>query len=1100
VLSYRYDNTLIIILSHASDINPFRYCISITYLQINLPTYTYQPTMKATMRCLISSTALAVFLLSVCPKQTGAFSVVPTQAKVKHLSSFNKIKLDGQCPRLSQPRKNASHHSSSSALSMMSPADFDLTYLSSTSMHIANAAASMVPEPHTPTIFSRLALFAHFISDCTLGTATIGILNHIFLKEHWAQIEASEEYKQLRSAQPGLLNGKEPSTESVTIAGVIFLLPPAAATAPTAVIEPIKQAFEYKEIELVDYVQPLQKSVPVLDNDKSNIYLGHEKNCTDPEDTNMRMLGGRFLLPPLLKSATFSNPAFQYRAPKLDYVQSLDKNPHFLRDETSHDCLEHGRNKAVSEKNMIVDHDETDGLLNASPIALEDPAPYPAEDNTIDRPDKATTFLPSIAPAHLAHLDDKDQVGTTVGEVLENNLLEQELKEIKSIMNLDRGSISETIGHIVNDIKSIMNLDGGSISETIGHIVHEHRDTERPKQEQDAAHAVEENIVGHGFWHKKDVLHNIDMAQYAVMGPANATTATMDTIERAGVATADSKREESKNRDERDSFNTKTSISNTEDTGLIELSSLESDIGENPEPKMTTGDSAAETPTNFESEITRFIEDSAPELLAAIESDTTQIVATEELLPLDSNIDLHHENEEGAESSGSMLLRIRDIESVHVDDPETEGESIDIVEEEEAMLVLDEHDDATNQVDENSEDDARNNIAMAEYKGPELGNKNANKTDGTDITERAEIDIARDETETKNETECFDLKTLTSNNEVEETTEMGTSESSVGDQPESNLTIADIAPEASVEIESEFVHLDGIDELPPLQSNSIEEGANSIGSVLLVQDKEIPSGDDEQDSEAIESIEPSMPSGNGKHFTEDVINIANETLTTSVESVIPQPSEDEALNLLKDRQGDASDEEFKMAQGLAMAAFKEEINRNTAKEKEEKSKKYKKQIKNDMAMVREYAKQKQMMRGTGTVPSSLDTTPASELLRKLAEKERKRKFDSIGLLDPRVVEPSKARRVPAQEFLFENETEEEDLDEEDSDDKEEGIELKDASEHEETNEKKIASVAKLREHKFSTLSLAKRKSVVITAAAIVVGRRLILAYLGRGLL
>jgi hypothetical protein len=216
--------------------------------------------------------------------------------------------------------------------------------------------------------------------------------------------------------------------------------------------------------------------------------------------------------------------------------------------------------------------------------------------------------------------------------------------------------------------------------------------------------------------------------------------------------------------------------------------------------------------------------------------------------------------------------------------------------------------------------------------------------------------------------------------------------------------------------------------------------------------------------------------------------------------VIPQPSEDEALNLLKDRQGDASDEEFKMAQGLAMAAFKEEINRNTAKEKEEKSKKYKKQIKNDMAMVREYAKQKQMMRGTGTVPSSLDTTPASELLRKLAEKERKRKFDSIGLLDPRVVEPSKARRVPAQEFLFENETEEEDLDEEDSDDKEEGIELKDASEHEETNEKKIASVAKLREHKFSTLSLAKRKSVVITAAAIVVGRRLILAYLGRGLL
>ena len=136
--------------------------------------------MKNTMRCLISSTALAVFLLSVCPKQTGAFSVVPsTQAKFKHLSSFNTIKLDRQCHRVSQPRKNASRKSSIS-LSMMSPAEFDLTHLSSTSIHIANTAAAFLPEPNT---FSRMVSVFHMVYNWTVGTTTVGILNKLFVAQ-----------------------------------------------------------------------------------------------------------------------------------------------------------------------------------------------------------------------------------------------------------------------------------------------------------------------------------------------------------------------------------------------------------------------------------------------------------------------------------------------------------------------------------------------------------------------------------------------------------------------------------------------------------------------------------------------------------------------------------------------------------------------------------------------------------------------------------------------------------------------------------------------------------------------------------------------------
>ena len=57
-----------------------------------------------------------------------------------------------------------------------------------------------------------------------------------------------------------------------------------------------------------------------------------------------------------------------------------------------------------------------------------------------------------------------------------------------------------------------------------------------------------------------------------------------------------------------------------------------------------------------------------------------------------------------------------------------------------------------------------------------------------------------------------------------------------------------------------------------------------------------------------------------------------------------------------------------------------------------------------------------------------EATIASELLRKLAEKERKRKFDSIGLADPRVVEPSSSSKAIEDEEVVSKDLEKKDED------------------------------------------------------------------------
>ena len=76
---------------------------------------------------------------------------------------------------------------------------------------------------------------------------------------------------------------------------------------------------------------------------------------------------------------------------------------------------------------------------------------------------------------------------------------------------------------------------------------------------------------------------------------------------------------------------------------------------------------------------------------------------------------------------------------------------------------------------------------------------------------------------------------------------------------------------------------------------------------------------------------------------------------------------------------------------------------------------------------------------------------------------------------------------------------EQDDDDPNGDNEEERTELRNYEKDKRSKRKR--SVARLRERKFSTLSIAKKKTVVVTAApAIVLGRRSLLAYLGRGFL
>lgn len=199
---------------------------------------------------------------------------------------------------------------------------------------------------------------------------------------------------------------------------------------------------------------------------------------------------------------------------------------------------------------------------------------------------------------------------------------------------------------------------------------------------------------------------------------------------------------------------------------------------------------------------------------------------------------------------------------------------------------------------------------------------------------------------------------------------------------------------------------------------------------------------------------------------------------------------------------DANDEDFKMAQGLAKAAFHAELQKKLKRDRKTQTTDTKAQVENDMAMVRDYVSKKSVLTDVARAQGARESAAASDLLRKLAEKERQRKFDSIGLIDPRLVEPSKARKVKKEQPILqlkdvsevsEVSTEEDVLV---ADDDHESTDDKEPSENDDT--KALVQVAP--EKTVSTFSLAKKRPVIIAAAALVIGRRILTLWNGWGLL
>jgi len=216
-------------------------------------------------------------------------------------------------------------------------------------------------------------------------------------------------------------------------------------------------------------------------------------------------------------------------------------------------------------------------------------------------------------------------------------------------------------------------------------------------------------------------------------------------------------------------------------------------------------------------------------------------------------------------------------------------------------------------------------------------------------------------------------------------------------------------------------------------------------------------------------------------------------------------------------------EDFKMAQGLADAAFHAELQRKSAKEKKTGSVLDRDQIERDMALVREeYAKRKQAREIS---EAHVDSTSTSALLQRLAEKERQRKFDSIGLIDPRLIDRSNEAKEEASSFEsveeeYEDEDEYEDVEdttdidleatyeEEEDLDREDDLETPPVpiklnamfAKNKNNKDEECDAIAKVPEKQGSAFSLATKPPVILAALALVLGRRLLHIWVGRGFL
>ena len=262
-------------------------------------------------------------------------------------------------------------------------------------------------------------------------------------------------------------------------------------------------------------------------------------------------------------------------------------------------------------------------------------------------------------------------------------------------------------------------------------------------------------------------------------------------------------------------------------------------------------------------------------------------------------------------------------------------------------------------------------------------------------------------------------------------------------------------------------------------------------------------------SESSEDSSIKIPTGDSKSKldVEDIIkNIkTNSSTITMEEKALHAKPVDEDMAWSEITTPVNVDDDFKMAQGLAEAAYHAELEKQSKKgEKRKVPFVLQDQVKKDMDMVREYAIEKKVM--PDVAKAAYEAREASELLRKLTEKERKKKFDSIQFSDPRLKSSSLRRSSSNSRPPETSDTANMDLEEET-----EVIEIADIMEEatsiaikEKKNDKKKSKKTRkkgtfsITSKKKSSFSMAKKPSIVLAAAVFVIGRRALSLWLGQG--
>jgi hypothetical protein len=303
------------------------------------------------------------------------------------------------------------------------------------------------------------------------------------------------------------------------------------------------------------------------------------------------------------------------------------------------------------------------------------------------------------------------------------------------------------------------------------------------------------------------------------------------------------------------------------------------------------------------------------------------------------------------------------------------------------------------------------------------------------------------------------------------------------------------------------------DEMEPLYNQESNTQEDPVSNTMLTDEIQyssfdnLPSYNDDDDND-FDDQDDSIPYPTS----------STTSYTLDEDQVLPSPSDQPTPWTEISTPAHVSEDDFKMAQGLAKAAFHAELKKqSTAQVKRIDHSDYKAQVENDMKLVREYAKQKNILKSVARAQG--DETNASELLKRLAEVERRRKFESIGLIDPRLYGPKKSsggmstgRYERPMRYKGEIQQEEEPVDgvmtNEDQSvlgkaKEEDYFQQRDDTE---TEIKKLeaslptGNAVSDQKRKTNILTLAKKRPVIFAAAAIVIGRRLVSLWFGGGLL